>query len=140
MNLRPATKTDEKFVLSVRNDPDVRANSRTDNPKDTWWYDQRLDDLKHHMYIAEIDGKMIGYGSLQLLTTSVAEISIALAKEYRGHGYGSALIKALTDEGQRAGVTRFLATVRGANIASLRSFLTEQFTPTKWVYLERIIQ
>lgn len=139
MTLRRAVKADEKFILSVRNDPDVRANSRTDNLKDGWWYDQRLGDLKHRLYVVEVDGKPIGYGALQLFTPSVAEISIAIAKEYRGQGHGSTLIRALTEEGRRFGVTRFLATVRGANIASLRSFLTEQFTPTKWVYLERIV-
>jgi RimJ/RimL family protein N-acetyltransferase len=137
MTLRPATVDDEAFVLTVRNDPDVRANSRTDAEKDGWWYGQCLGNPYNKIYIVEDDQVPIGFGSLHLLTPTVAEISLAVALDYRSKGHGSKIIEALIDLGRTQGVTRFFATVRGANVPSLRSFLSQSFVPTKWVYLER---
>lgn len=136
MTLRPAAKADEAFILAVRNDPDVRANSKTDTVKDAWWYDRLLADLACKVFVAYDGTTPVGYGILHLFTPTMAEVSLAIAPEYRGKGHGTTLIDALMAEGRARGIIRFLATVRGSNVPSLRAFLTKGFFPTKWVYLE----
>lgn len=137
MRLRRALPDDCEFVLMTRNDPATRAASRTDNVKDPQWYADRLGDPAHFMFIAEIDDVAIGYGSLQQYTALTAEVNIALAPAFRGMGLSHGFIDHLVEEGRKFGIDRFLATIRGENVSSLRAFLHEGFLPSKWIYLER---
>lgn len=137
MNLRAADPNDQEFILMVRNDPATRSASRTDNMKDAAWYQDRLNDPCHFCYVAELNGTPIGYGSIQQYTALACEINIALSPAFRGMGLSHRLIDALVSRASEMGIERFLATIRGENINSLRAFLHEGFLPSKWVYLER---
>ncbi len=137
VKLRRMTPLDQKFVLEVRNEDAVRANSLTDTVKDDQWFRARMNDPSHLPYIIMVDGENAGIASLQFVSSITAEVSLAIAPAWRGKGLASRVIDELVAEGWKSGIERFLATVRGNNISSLRSFLREGFTPTKWVYLEK---
>lgn len=137
ITLREMAPADEEFVLSVRNDAAVRAASRTDTVKDSYWFSARLGDAMHKAYVVLADGQPAGIASLQLMSAITAELNLALAPEFRGKGLSPKVIEELVHRGYHYGIQRFLATVQGTNISSLRAFLHEGFLPTKWVYLER---
>ncbi len=60
--------------------------------------------------VAELDGKLIGCGSLCQLGEDLVEIrSLGLHEEYKGRGYGGGLVDMLLDEARKQGITKAMA-------------------------------
>ncbi|MCM1181952.1 MAG: GNAT family N-acetyltransferase [Roseburia sp.] len=69
------------------------------------------------------DGKPVGFGTIRhFLTDALREaggnIGYGIAPEYRGKGYGKALLGLLLEEAGRLGMDRALVTIRSDNAAS----------------------
>ena len=74
--------------------------------------------------VAEVDGKVVGYAYASTYYARAAydwttELSIYVAKESRGQGFGSALYTALEEELEARGYLRFLACIAVPNEASI---------------------
>ena len=64
----------------------------------------------HDFVVAEIDGQVVGCGSLCQLGENLVEIrSLGIAEGYKGHGLGSMLVKQLLDKARELGITKVMA-------------------------------
>lgn len=129
LELRPARLDDAPFLLELRNDEEVRHQSRRRDPvradEHGAWLASRLEAGERcRLYVACVNGEPIGQARLDLDETGAAEISVALAAAARGRGLGAALISLASERGSRElGARRVAAVVREGNDASYRAFL-----------------
>lgn len=77
------------------------------------------------IYWLYIDDKPVGIGKIRWKLTATSReaggnIGYAIAKEYRGHGYGTLLLKSLVQIAKSGNCTEILATVTKYNYASKR--------------------
>lgn len=140
MTLRRATEADAAWWRGVRNDPTSVAMSRTGRPVSeaahAAWYAWALHDVGTRLYVAEADGLAIGTGRLSLGLDGT-EVAIAVAREHRGCGYGTALVAALVREAEQSGLRRLWAEIKPVNVPSLNAFHRAGFRATGLVRLER---
>jgi amino-acid N-acetyltransferase len=60
--------------------------------------------------VAEIDGILVGCGSLSRLSPDLVEIrSLGLNGDYKGKGIGSRLVEALLEEARKQGINKVMA-------------------------------
>ncbi|RVU36773.1 N-acetyltransferase [Hwanghaeella grinnelliae] len=124
--LRPAEETDALDLLSWRNDPATRAQSKNpekiDEASHLAWFRGKLASPDSLILIAEIDGTKIGSVRFDCAGEQ-AFVSIALAPDWRGKGLGGTVlirgIDRFRDYGWRGQV---LADVHVDNAASQRIF------------------
>jgi len=134
--VRPATAADADLLLRWRNDPAVRARSRSSAPIDRASHDAGLrrslaDPDRHILIVHAADGLAVGTTRYDVRTAGGSpgsrarwEISIAIAQEVRGRGFGSAALRA-SDAWLLAaepGTTEIVAFVRPSNTGSRRLF------------------
>lgn len=130
LNLRRAAPEDSADVLRWRNDPVTIAASlsraEVDLAEHEKWYASVLDDPARVLLIAEDRaGKKIGLVRFDKVASGFAEISINLAPEMRGQGYGAILI----EKGCRQLPDQcFIARVKVSNLASISVFKKAGFT------------
>ncbi len=115
MKLRPATLDDAKLLLSWRNDPATRANSR-DTGVISWnsheqWLKSVLDDGSRTILIAEVEGCPVATCRID----SDGELSWNVSPEHRGRGYGLEMVRMVIETSSEP---RFAA-IRSSNAASL---------------------
>ncbi len=91
--------------------------------------------------VAEVDGKVVGYAYASTYYARAAydwttELSIYVAKESRGQGFGSALYTALEEELEARGYLRFLACIAVPNEASIS--MHKKRGMFKWLIFQRL--
>lgn len=100
--LRGADKADSADLLAWRNDPDTRASSRNtqlvDQPEHDSWLINALADANRRIWVAEHDGAKVGTVSATRLDEPRVELSVTVAREWRGRGAGRAMVTAATDK------------------------------------------
>lgn len=137
--LRPATLSDAAFLLALRNDPAVRALSRTSHLIDATehqrWFATRLADPATRLYVAEHDGGAVGQGRLDRIRMDTYELSLTVVPHMRGRGFGTAIIGALL--AKLAVHETAVAIVKMKNAASLRAFFANGFDGDRTVTLVR---
>ncbi|MBN1994972.1 MAG: GNAT family N-acetyltransferase [Anaerolineae bacterium] len=133
LKLRPAQKSDCQLIWEWANDPEARKVSFSSDfipwEQHLAWFQQKLTDSKVLLFLALNEQDIpIGQVRYEIDEKNEAVISISVAKEFRGQGYGPALIErggeklfALT----RVGVVH--AYVTPPNHASVRAFITAGF-------------
>ena len=124
IKLRPAEWTDCEELFNWRNDPETRRasfdNGMVDYDQHKKWLATTLASLTHRLIIAEnSNGEKLGMIRFDLVGERFAEVSINLAPNMRGQGYGSIIITKACQE--QAGLI-FLARAKEANPASVRVF------------------
>jgi RimJ/RimL family protein N-acetyltransferase len=141
-SVRPATPADADLLLTWRNDPSVRAWSRSaaaiDATEHTAWLVAALADPDRHVLVAvDEDGVPAATTRYELLpdptgarSRSRWEISIAVAPGLRGRGVGSAALTASdrwlwTTEPE---ADEIVAWVRSGNAASRKLFEGQGYT------------
>ncbi len=131
IRLRGATPEDMELVWRWANDPETRAASFTPEPipweSHVEWFRRRLSDPNCRIYIAEDDlGNPVGQIRFEPTDDPGAvELSISVAGEWRGHGYGVAIVRAGSSRViEELAVEHVDAVVKVSNEASLRSFRT----------------
>jgi UDP-2,4-diacetamido-2,4,6-trideoxy-beta-L-altropyranose hydrolase len=130
--LRPAGTEDRERLWHWANDPEVRQVSFHGAPipweDHVQWLDARLNDRDFRMYIGLVGDVPAGVVRFQRVG-SIAEISVALAAEYRGHGIGPRLIKLASDRYlKETDVERVDAIVKADNERSIRAFREAGFS------------
>lgn len=127
VQLRLATMDDAGMLLRWRNDPTTYEHSVSAEAvmpeKHAAWLDQVLQNPLRRLYIAEADGGPVGTGRLDS-DTEAMELSLTVAPEARGKGYGGQIVAALVEAARREWPACLLvAHVQAGNTASLRAFL-----------------
>lgn len=77
------------------------------------------------IYWLYIDGEPVGIGKIRWKLTETSReaggnIGYAISRQYRGHGYGTILLKSLIDIAKSGNCPELLATVKKYNYASKR--------------------
>jgi L-amino acid N-acyltransferase YncA len=88
--------------------------------------------LPAHRWVAERDGELLGWAALSPVSrrgvyAGVAEVSVYVAAVGRGQGVGRALLRALVDGSEEAGLWTLQAGIFPENEASLRLHRGEGF-------------
>ncbi|MCS6843356.1 MAG: N-acetyltransferase [Caldilineales bacterium] len=90
----------------------------------------------HDFVVAEMDGRLVGCGSLIPLTPTLAEIrSLAVAPEYQGHGIGGQIVGHLIDLARRRGLEQVCALTLRPNFFQHQGFQVVDrwsITPKIW--------
>ena len=115
MKFRLANLDDARLLYEWRNDPQTRASSINSEPI-AWdthvaWLARRLDRDEPHLYLAEVDGVLVGTFRLD-----GDEISYSIAPDSRGKGLAQQML-AMASE--RFGAK--IALVKKSNAASARA-------------------
>jgi RimJ/RimL family protein N-acetyltransferase len=146
VSLRAATVADADRFMDWRNDPAAvhfsMSRARIERAEHERWYAACLEDPGSRLWIAEKNGQAVGQVRVDT-EDGVGVVSIAVAPEQRGRGFGSAILCAMLVEVSRERITHTLrATVHPDNVASLRAFERAGFHPRSeptggFVVLER---
>jgi UDP-2,4-diacetamido-2,4,6-trideoxy-beta-L-altropyranose hydrolase len=132
VHLRAATRDDCRLWWTWRNERETRRVSfhSKEIPLQSHiaWYHESLANPRRRMFIVGNDAQEpIGFVRLDL-ADDTAEISLGLAPEHRGRGYGEAVIRRAASETLAAGDADVVtAMVKEQNIASRRVFEQADF-------------
>ena len=127
LHMTPATLDDSTFLLALRNDPTVRAQSISHEAVSAdahqQWLTTALDDPALLIWVVW-DGET-PIGTLRLTKKGgVWEVSLALIPDFRGRGIGTWIIY------QAHAYSPLAAWVRADNPASIKAFLMNGFRET----------
>jgi RimJ/RimL family protein N-acetyltransferase len=145
VSLRSARDDDRDLLLAWRNEPAVRAASRSTGevtPEEhAAWFARRLADADTRIFVVEHEGEPAGQVRVDRLDGARGEIHIALAESARGRGLAAPALSAAAQRGARElRLDRIEANVRAANEPSLRAFtragFAEAHRDADWVRLE----
>jgi ribosomal-protein-alanine N-acetyltransferase len=76
-----------------------------------------------HIYVARVhDCPVAGFCAFWLVFDEIHINNLAMRPEYRGHGYGSALLRHVLDEARRLGASRATLEVRAGNLGARRLY------------------
>jgi L-amino acid N-acyltransferase YncA len=122
-DLRAFTEDDWTAVADIYWDGmrDGLATFETEIPS---WEEWDAAHLPGHRLVAEILGEVVGWAALSPATSrrcyaGVAENSVYVAREARGHGVGRALLEALISGAEAAGIWTIQTSIFPENRASL---------------------
>ncbi len=132
--VRTATVADLPAIFDIYNEQVLRGTATFDTepkqlPRDTDWLTGR-DPVRHPVIVAEVDGRVVGWGSLSQWSTRCAyaravEESVYIHKDFRGRGLGRAIIAELIERARAGGLGVLLARITSDNPGSVR--LHEEF-------------
>jgi RimJ/RimL family protein N-acetyltransferase len=145
VSLRPAQPADRDRLLAWRNEPAVRAASRSTAEvapaEHEAWFARRLADPDTRIFVVEHGGEPVGQVRVDRLHGRRGEIHVALAATARGRGFAApALADGARRGAQELGLDVVEANVRADNEPSLRAFARAGFAQAgregEWVVLE----
>jgi len=124
--LRPVQKADCEIIWRWANDPTVRERSYEEDPipweEHKEWFSQKLSDPFSMIFLGEDEDGPVGQVRFDV-EDGVAVISVVVASEKRGRGYGTALITQGTERCLRTqDADRVDAYIKKTNEASIRAF------------------
>jgi RimJ/RimL family protein N-acetyltransferase len=134
ISIRPVTEEDARQIWLWANEPDTRQAS-FHSASIPWeehleWYHERLRDPLTSMFLVR-EASGIPVGVVRFHVTHApgrATVSITIAREYRGRGFGSHALRLATLRANReTGTSHFTACIRAGNEASLRTFMKAGF-------------
>lgn len=131
--VRPATESDVPGITAIYNEAITNTTATFDlEPKTVEnrleWF--RSHGPRHPILVADLDGKVTGWGSIsewsdRCAYSDTGESSFYVAPEYRGMGIGRMLKKAVLDEARRLKYHTIMARIAGESAASIH--LNEEF-------------
>ncbi len=99
-----------------------RASFRNPWTREMYESELRNQDTSH-VYVLRTDGQTVaGFCSFWLIVDEVHINSLAVRPEFRGRGYGTALLRHILREGRRQGAQRATLEVRLSNQPALRLY------------------
>jgi RimJ/RimL family protein N-acetyltransferase len=119
--LRSFQRKDLEFILAVRNQPDVIKVSNRRRPLDMSELPDPFDG-KHLVWIICQDDVDYGYITVEMEDDGRATIGIALVKEARGRGLGTASIQEACSFCFQDGVREVIAEIFSENLVSQGAF------------------
>lgn len=124
IRLRRVEESDCGLIYQWANDPETRKNSLNkaqilyeDHCR---WFEGKLQDGDCDFFVCELKTKAVGQIRLDYLKGS-AVISYSVAKDFRGQGLGSQMLK-LVEEQVKENILYLYGIVKKENIASQRAF------------------
>ena len=128
MFLRAMLSSDSETVLRWRNDPETRRNSintaEVSPDEHARWFARVLADQPRRNFMADIDGISIGVVRLDWSEDSEScDLSFMIAPEYRGRGYGFAIVEHAVQGMQNV---RVCAEVKMSNVVRQQTSLQRQ--------------
>src|SRR6266404_1187680 len=101
LTIRPATHADQQRIMEIYNDAVLNTTAtfdtepRTFEKQVTWFRNHKKN---HPVYVAEEDGKVIGWASLSPWSDRCAydttvEVSVYIDSDFRGKGIGGKLLE-----------------------------------------------
>ena len=136
LSLKKASLSDCELLLSWTNEPDTRKNSLNSElislETHTKWLTQILQDESVSLYILYLENIPVGQVRLNC-TDKQAKISYSIAKEYRGRGFGSEVIRMLESiiTVERPYLTKMVAEVKFMNVPSRKIFENNGYSKTQ---------
>lgn len=130
--LRKAEYSDIELLFHWANDPAVRKYSFHTKPipyeDHATWFHRMMEDDSVLQFIMMDDQVPVGQIRLNI-TGDEAEIGYSIAKEYRGKGYGNAIIELAAElvNKQFSQIKKLVAKVRPDNAGSVRVFEKQGF-------------
>lgn len=99
-----------------------QATFESEPPAD--WEAWNATKLSNCSLVARVDGQVVGWAALspfskRVCYAGVAEVSLYVDQEWRGQGFGSALLKALIDRSEARGLWTLQAKILAENHASI---------------------
>lgn len=132
MYLRKAKMEDVDLLFGWVNDKSVRENSFDGHlisyDEHVSWFKRMMDDPDQVQYILMLDD--IPVGQIRLCCDKdIAVISYSIAQSQRGKGYGSDIIKLVTEKikEDRLDIKKVVGRVKPNNIASVKCFISNGF-------------
>jgi UDP-2,4-diacetamido-2,4,6-trideoxy-beta-L-altropyranose hydrolase len=127
LSLRTVAVEDDRLLWQWANDPHVRAMSFSSAPisweKHVSWLGQKLTTPGCYLWIASYQGLPIGQVRFDQTERVEANISISLAPETRGKGYGQSLIQIACQKlFQETDIHTIHAYIKVDNSASIHAF------------------
>ena len=121
--IRRLTEDDWKAVAAIFEDG-IRTRLATFETAAPAWSDWDAGHLTEHRFVAEESGEVLGWAALSPVSSrcvyeGVAEVSVYVGEQARGRGVGRALLGALVEGSERAGIWTLQAGVFPENRASL---------------------
>lgn len=131
LKLRRAEEKDCRFLFDLRNEEEVRKNSFQMQPipyeQHETWFRRKLSEQQTKIFILEQGQQPVGQVRMDICGGK-AEISYALCKSARGHGYSKWMLSELELRAREAGWCRgFTAQVKRENTASRKIFRSLQY-------------
>lgn len=128
ITLRPANEQDAERLFAWRNDPTAYQHFfhgvSVTMEEHLQWLSRALKDPQRHVYII-VNEKEEPIGQVRFdMEGSVAEVSITLGKEARGHGYGKeAIIRSASELfDTEPGIQKIIAQIKAENEGSIAAF------------------
>jgi L-amino acid N-acyltransferase YncA len=97
----------------------------------------------HLLWVAIVEGKAVGWAGLQPVSVrkvyeGVVEVTIYMHNQFAGKGIGTALMRHLIEESEKAGIWTLYASIFPENTASIRLHINNGFREIG--YREKIAQ
>lgn len=136
MKIRRATINDLAAITDIYNDAILKTvatfdtQPKTPEEQEIWFASH---DSKYPIIVGEVDGTIIGWASLSPYSDRCAysdtvEISVYVAEEHRGKGFGRKLLEKTVELGQNAGLHVLIARIAQGNEKSVQLFESLGFT------------
>lgn len=148
VTVREAIESDARLYFEWANDPVVRQMAFHTEPI-LWdnhlsWFSRKIESSDALLLLCYNAGRAVGQVRFELNENKSAEIDISIAQEYRGNGFGKAMLQAAIDYAHNMnGYDSFVSEVKLANQASQRMFISTGFTKIDEVdgvcYYKRLI-
>lgn len=127
--IRDAAIADLPAIFEIYNEQALHGTATFDTeprvlPRDEAWLTAR-DSKRHPVIVAEVEGRVVGWGSLSQWSNRCAyaravEESVYVHEDYRGRGIGRTILAALIERGRSAGLGVLLARITTENPGSIR--------------------
>jgi phosphinothricin acetyltransferase len=127
ITVRPATSSDLEAITEIYNESILTTTATFDTQPKTLaeqeqWFNSHGD--RRPVFVAEVNGRVVGWASLsewsdRCAYSDTAEISLYVRENLRGQGAGKALMKAVLEAGEKAGVHTVIARIAEGNTVSV---------------------
>jgi L-amino acid N-acyltransferase YncA len=133
--IRPATADDTAAICEIHNEGILDRIATLDTVLRTpdvtrAWLAER--GPRHPVLVAELDGRVIGWASLNRFNPraaydAVADFSVYVARDRRGHGVGQQLLEALIASARTAGYHKMVLAAMAHNEAGIALYTRAGF-------------
>lgn len=142
--IRPATGNDLPYLLALLEQLfSIEEDFLFDAKKQIKGLELLLEQENSHILVAEINGRVVGMATGQLLV-STAEGNLTLLVEdvvvvssHQGHGIGSTLLQAIGDWGRSFGAVRMQLLADLENTQALKFYKKEKWRKTQLICLRK---
>lgn len=144
LTLRDATPSDAAAIATIYNQGIVDRIATLETEERT--PEERLQWLaargpRHPVLVAERDGRVVGWGSLNQFNSRkaydhVADFSVYVERAWRGKGVGSALLRALVAKARQLGYHKMVLSAFPWNLAGMALYEKQGFR-TVGIYKEQ---